>query len=156
MARTQELPLKRGSRKRAVTEADPLISRLLSLVDNRRAAEICDKVLEKRIVADRDCATAKLLGLRPDEVIFWPEDFVIFFTLAAAEAGIDVQAYGARLDPKALKLLYVPGGAFRTVAQVVGVYAENPGALTLFKSSTRVPGGDDGRTDRYRDRQSRR
>jgi hypothetical protein len=49
----------------------------------------------------------------------------VFFTLAALEAGIDVKAYGARLNPKAASPEYIPGSAFRTVAQVAGIYAES-------------------------------
>lgn len=102
-------------------------------MDSTRAVAICDKVLKNRLVGDRDRAVARLLDLRPDEVIFWPEHFVIFFTLVAIEAGIDVQVYGTRLNPKAASPENVPGIAFRTVAEAAGVYAENPGALTLFK-----------------------
>jgi hypothetical protein len=123
----------RPRRSPPAAAADPPVSRLLSLVDSTRAAEIVDKVLKNRLVGDRSRAAAKLLNLRPDEVIFWPDHFVVFFTLAALEAGIDVKAYGARLNPKAASPEYIPGSAFRTVAQVAGVYAENPGALTLFK-----------------------
>ena len=115
----------RQRRSRAAAAADPLVSRLLSLVDSTRAAEIVDKVLKNRLVGDRSRAAAKLLNLRPDEVIFWPEHFLVFFTLAALEAGIDVKAYGARLNPKAASPEYIPGSAFRTVAQVAGVYAES-------------------------------
>ena len=134
MARSPKLRSNAGPRrKRPTVQANLLMSRLLSLADNARAVAICDKVLKNRHVADRDRGIAKLLGLRPDEVIFSPEHFVIFFTLVALEVGIDVQAYGTRLTPKATKPEYVPGGAFRTVAQVAGVYVENLGALTLFK-----------------------
>jgi hypothetical protein len=105
------------------------------LVHSTRAAEIVDKVLKNRLVGDRSRAATKLLKLRPDEVIFWPEHFVVFFTLAALEAGIDVKAYGARLNPKASSPEYIPGSASRTVAQVAGVYAENPGAPPSIPAS---------------------
>jgi MarR family len=86
-----------------------------------------------RLDGDRSRGVANLICLRPDEVTFWPEDFVVFFTLAAVEVGIDVQSYGARLNPKAARPEFIPGAALRTVAEVAGVYEENPGALTLFK-----------------------
>jgi hypothetical protein len=105
----------------------------LTPADMRRAAAICESVLKKRDIGDRDRGTAKLLQLRPDEVVFWPEDFIVFFTIAAIEAGIDVRAYGAKLNPHSTRPELVPAAAFRTVSQVARVYAENPGALTLFK-----------------------
>jgi hypothetical protein len=105
----------------------------LTPTDMARAVAICDKLLKRRDIGDRDRGTAKLLRPRPDEVVFWPEDFAVFFTLAALEAGINVRAYGARLNPQAAKPELVPAAALRTVAQVARIYAEHPGALTLFK-----------------------
>src|SRR5216117_1758297 len=52
----------RQRRSRAAAAADPPVSRLLSLVDSTRAAEIVDKVLKNRLVGDpkpRGCKTAQ-------------------------------------------------------------------------------------------------
>jgi hypothetical protein len=66
-------------------------------------------------------------------VVFWPEDFGNFFFDVAQEAGIDLERFGRKLDPKAKHPEHVPAFAFRTVAEIARVYRENPGALTEFR-----------------------
>lgn len=133
MTKPQRRTTPARQRKTAAGVGGDWESRLSLLVDRPRAAEICDKVLDSYRVGDENAAIRRQLAAQPNEVIFWPEDFIIFFTAAAAEAGIDVQAYGARLNPKATRPEFVPAAAFRVVAEVAGVYVEYPGALTLFK-----------------------
>jgi hypothetical protein len=131
--RGERQPKPRPRRKSQAATACPRVWSLPPFADEARAIAICEKVLKNKFVGDRDRSVAKLLSVRPDEVVFWPEHFGVFFTLAAVEVGIDVRAFGAKLDPKAAKPGFVPAAAFRTVAEVAGVYAENSGALTLFK-----------------------
>jgi hypothetical protein len=126
-------PRSRSTRPPRAAANAPRVWAFPRFADEARATAICEKVLKNKFVGDRDRSSAKLLRLRPDEVVFWPEHFGAFFTLAAVEAGIDVVAFGAKLDPKAAKPQFVPAAAFRAVAEVAGVYVENPGALTLFK-----------------------
>lgn len=101
-------------------------------MDSERAAALCDKLLQSFRLRHKDDAVWRELVKRPDDVIFWPEDFVVFFTAVALEAGIDVRTYGTRLSPKSLHPEYIPGMALRTVAEVASVYVEHPHALTLF------------------------
>jgi len=76
-------------------------------------------------------------GSAGDTIVFWPEDFISFFTDVAYEVGIDVERFGARLDHKTEHPQYTPGFAFRTLAEIAGIYVEYPNALTEF----RVPRG---------------